>query len=97
MFTNLKGAHPFDDVMAKVLFKEENTQYAFAMQVKHIGKGVTLDVEKYLKGYNKIFNMRGFESVENIVVDNIHFCYFCIENVRTKEDYRIHVYNRTNE
>ncbi|GJQ81969.1 hypothetical protein Trydic_g4702, partial [Trypoxylus dichotomus] len=75
IFTNVGEAHPFDDIVAEVHFKNSEQKQLYAIQVKS-GKDKSA-MNKYFDGYDKIMGKGGLKLGESVRNDRIDFWYFC--------------------
>ncbi|GJQ87155.1 hypothetical protein Trydic_g8743 [Trypoxylus dichotomus] len=78
IFTNVGEAHPFDDIVAEVHFKNSAQKQLYAIQVKS-GKDKSA-INKYFDGYDKIMGKGGLKLGESVRNDRIDFWYFCSKN-----------------
>ncbi|GJQ81967.1 hypothetical protein Trydic_g4700 [Trypoxylus dichotomus] len=75
IFTNVGEAHPFDDIVAEIHFKNSEQKQLYAIQVKS-GKDKSA-MNKYFEGYDKIMGKGGLKLGESVRNERIDFWYFC--------------------
>ncbi|KAI4455209.1 molting protein mlt-4 [Holotrichia oblita] len=87
IFYEVQEVEPFDDIVLAVQFNGSEYFNLYLVQVKS-GK-VSLDIKKYLDGYNKIKqnkNRKFFGKIGKINEENIQFWYFACKSLPKSQD-----------